>query len=656
MEDRTIGIIGGIVLFLALLSPLVIENRGKIDRLYSEAETSYDRGDYMDAIEKYTAAHKESKKLFTKTNHIDKDFKTHINIRIARCYYDLGNSTQDKKFYWKSLNIVDESLNKAKENKHIGELLFIKGIIYYIDGKFDVALSNLLEVEKLHLNFEWYDENIYTIGDIYYQQEKYDQALVYFHRLKRDSLNSEYNNQAKKRIDEINSIVDGNKNDKPNEEPEPEKPSIPEWEKEVKRKLDRTDKLKQLKNFNEAMEQYDSIIKQYPKSQFLTNAYEGKGDIYSSVNNYLEARANYEEAIYSTADEIRRSTLYQKYHNTFPPPEPVPLPQPKPLYELWTEAIRLVKLDRFHEAAVIFEKFVDLEKTYADKSDAYLKASNCYYRVYEQDESQFDASVDALRRLIDNYTENEFSIQAYYYLAKLYLKQAYIDHPVKTKFHSVISIVQEAKEKFSGSEDILTQDLLEQLVKFEGMAMKNINNKPNQELPIPSEPIPVKPEIKLVNQGYIDFENKELNKALEKAREALRINPKYQRAIQLRSDIRDHYFKNGTNNLDKNDFTEAVNDFKRVINIDQNSAYAYCNLGVAYIYMEKYDDAIRVLKFAQMRNKIIKEVYFNLALAYYELKKYNEANREIKKALEIDPKYTNAGILMDSIDKELKEN
>ena len=61
MEDRTLGIIGGIVLFLALLSPLVMESRTKIEKLYTEAEALHNRNDFKAAIEKYAAARKESK-------------------------------------------------------------------------------------------------------------------------------------------------------------------------------------------------------------------------------------------------------------------------------------------------------------------------------------------------------------------------------------------------------------------------------------------------------------------------------------------------------------------------------------------------------------------------------------------------------------------
>ena len=147
MEDRSITIIAGIALFLALLSPLVIENRGKIDKLYTEAETLYSSRNYRDAIEKYNAAKKESKKLFTKTDHIDTDFQTHINIKIARCYFDLGNTTQDPIYYPKSLNIIDKNLAKAKDHKHIGEIIiYQRNNILQRLVNFDVALSNLLEI------------------------------------------------------------------------------------------------------------------------------------------------------------------------------------------------------------------------------------------------------------------------------------------------------------------------------------------------------------------------------------------------------------------------------------------------------------------------------------------------------------------------------
>ena len=67
MNTRMWGIIGGVVLVLALLSPLVLGSSKKVEQLFEAAETLYERSDYKGAIPKYKEALKESKKFGAKT-------------------------------------------------------------------------------------------------------------------------------------------------------------------------------------------------------------------------------------------------------------------------------------------------------------------------------------------------------------------------------------------------------------------------------------------------------------------------------------------------------------------------------------------------------------------------------------------------------------
>lgn len=60
MNARIWGIIGGIALVLALLSPLVLGSAQKVERIFETAEALYARSDYEGAVEKYKAALKES--------------------------------------------------------------------------------------------------------------------------------------------------------------------------------------------------------------------------------------------------------------------------------------------------------------------------------------------------------------------------------------------------------------------------------------------------------------------------------------------------------------------------------------------------------------------------------------------------------------------
>ena len=112
MNAKIWGIIGGVALALALLSPLILGNSKKVEQLFEAAEASYERSDYDDAIRIYKAALKESSKLGVKTEHIDKDFTTLANLKIAQCYYELGEKTSDVKHYRDALTHIKEVVSE----------------------------------------------------------------------------------------------------------------------------------------------------------------------------------------------------------------------------------------------------------------------------------------------------------------------------------------------------------------------------------------------------------------------------------------------------------------------------------------------------------------------------------------------------------------
>jgi tetratricopeptide (TPR) repeat protein len=654
MEDRTLGIIGGIALFLALLSPLVMESRTKIEKLYTEAEALHNRNNFKDAIEKYTAAYNESKKLGTKTNHIDKDFPTLVNYKIAMCYYELGEITQDTRHYMKAQGFIKKSLTKTKVNKHKGNLTFLDAKILYKTGKFEVAKSKLLQLEMNFPNFHWIPELFYTIGDIYNHQEKYDKALEYFEKLIEKYPNSKFSSLAEGRMKKIIP--------KPHDNgPKPPEPPLPEWEKKAKKYLENANTLKDQNKFDEAMELYKQLIRQFPDSQFVSNAHEGRGDIYFVEKNYLDARANYEEAIYSTNDAERKTMLYEKYHRTFLVPTLVKPDPSDPIEELYREAIHLRESRKYLKAAEKFEQLVNFEQTYADKSHAFLEAAKCYHIAYKYNGSLFSKSVDALQKLIEKHSESPYSISAYYYLAWVYWDQAIENGMDKTHFQLVIKTVDKTNKKYKNSEDDLTKDLLKRLNKLKENASHHINSAPK---PTPSpdpkpkiDPAPrplVEHEIRLVDKGYIHFNKNELDEAIKIAREALDINPNYQRAKELKTKVKNEYFKNGTEFLNKFQFEKSIVEFRKALKIDPEFEKAYCNLGVVYIYMERYNDAINELNKATNIDSKFKEAHFNLGLAYYELDRFEDAKNAVHKALQIEPDYDLAKILMDSIIDKLE--
>ena len=324
------------------------------------------------------------------------------------------------------------------------------------------------------------------------------------------------------------------------------------------------------------------------------------------------------------------------------------MPPDTPESNLLLEAIRLRETGKYFEAAELFEKLVNIEQAYADKSHAFFEATKYYHKAFKNNGTLFSKSVDALQKLIRNHSESPHSISAYYYLAWVYWDKAASED--RSYFRSLIKTVDEATRKYSDNEDDLTLDLLRRMKDLKDDAYENLEQN---TIPVPIEPIPIpisiKPETKLVEQGYKHFNNNELDKAMKNARNALDINPNYQRGRKLIKEIKNKHFKNGLNYINNSQYQNAIVEFRKTLEIDQNFEKAYCNLGVVYIFLERHTDAVNALNMAISIDSVFKEAHFNLGLAYYELERFEEAQNAINKALQIDPNYDLAKILRDSI-------
>ena len=68
------------------------------------------KSDYEGAIAKYEEALKESNKLRAKTEAIDKDFKTFVNLKIAMSYTKLAEQSEDANYYYeKALKHIEQA-------------------------------------------------------------------------------------------------------------------------------------------------------------------------------------------------------------------------------------------------------------------------------------------------------------------------------------------------------------------------------------------------------------------------------------------------------------------------------------------------------------------------------------------------------------------
>ena len=671
MNERIWGIIGGVALLLALLSPLVLGNSKKVERIFEDAEALYERSDYENAIEKYEAALKEANKLGAKTGHIDVDFTTLVHLKIALCYYELAEKTRDVNYYHDVLAYITKVWLNAYVPQHQEELIYLwAGTLYKLED-FEQAKAKFAGLMEKFPNSHWVPKALYTIGDINYQQQNYEEAKSVFQKLVDEFPNSEFKIEGERRIAGIEQLVkvepkpeqlvenemrsevsDENEMDSgvsDESEPTPSK-SEPKFQAEVmyNEALHFTKQGK----LHDAIQSYTDLITRFPENhQYVTDAYIGIAEIHLEAEDYINARANYEEAMYTTDDGERKIEIYKKYQLTYL----------VPVYandgntrdnsgdtQFFIQATRLRKEGKYLEAAKLYEKLINSNLSTEDTAKAIYWTGYCYYKKGFADPVLFDKSVNVFKRLISDYSESSYAIEAYYGLVLVYSDWAQT-FSSESKWELVITTVDEAIIKYTNSRDVRERGWLSRMQELKEIAIQKL--KPPSEpdrVPIPtSKPLPTKE--RHIDQGYIHFGRGELKQATEKARQALKTDPNYQRAQELLLEIKETYYGRGWTFFDEEQYDKAIEAFKDAINIERRFKEAHCHLGVIYIKKKAYVAAIKSLKQAISIDQHFKEAHFNLSLAYLRLGRFEDARNAANDALRIDPNYEPANRLIEYI-------
>ena len=692
MNARIWGIIGGVALVLALLSPLVLGSAQKIDRLFEDAKALHKRSDYEGAIEKYKEALKESNKFGARTEAIDTDFTTLANLKIAQCYYELAEDSSDVRHYQSALTHVRKVVLDAKVAEHQEELIYLWAETLYKTGKLEEAKSKFSGLIERFSNSRWVPKALYAVGDINYQQENCEEALNAFQKLVTEFPHSEFRQNAELRIAELTQLCDD--------------PPPPETECETVYRaafdLQRRDKV------YDAHQLYTDLIVQFPECEYVVDAYIGIAEIHFEAEDYVNARASYEEAMRNTDDEERITELYEAYHRTYLIPVYANgTRQVQPNDELFVKARLLRKEELFLEAAKIYEQLVNSNLSVEDTVYALYWTGYCYHEAALKntttDATLFRESVDAFKIVISDYEDNSYTIKTYYYLTLSYRNWAETLRN-QSKWQLVIDTVEEANTEYADNDDTTIQGWLSRMQELKNEALEKSPLPPdplkeeaerainaaetaidrvkqeNRELQLihdaeehlehakqqmrrnnyrvalnqakevlkiinrRSPPIPLVQ--RYVNEGHIHLRQGKLEKAMEKANQALDLDRNYPPAHELLSKIKQRYYGLGWIFFDEEQYDQAIAAFQNAIGIDPKFKEAHNHLGVVYIKQENYAEAIEVLKEALKIDEQFKEAYFNLALAHLELGEFEAAKNAANHALNIDPDYEPADMLI----------
>ena len=317
MNPRILGIIGGLALLVALLSPFMMGSSKKVEQLYNSAEDLYGQADYEGAIAKYTEALEESTKRGVKTEVIDKDFTTLANYKIGVCYARLAEQSGDVNHYDTAIEYIEKVAPTATIPKHQEGLTYLWGHILYRTEQFELAEPKFMQLIENFPNSLFVENAWYTIGQLNYKLQNYEDSRQAFKAVLDGFPNSDFKDDAQYFI--AQSFLNESNYEQAYQEFDKiateEYKNYPELQAEAMYKA--AFSLNQLGRDDEAIGRYTNFITQFPESQYVTAAYFDQGAIYSRQKDYDNARVNYELALQNTADRELQAEIQSAIGQTY---------------------------------------------------------------------------------------------------------------------------------------------------------------------------------------------------------------------------------------------------------------------------------------------------------------------------------------------------
>lgn len=115
----------------------------------------------------------------------------------------------------------------------------------------------------------------------------------------------------------------------------------------------------------------------------------------------------------------------------------------------------------------------------------------------------------------------------------------------------------------------------------------------------------------------------------------------YNEALKIRK-IHHAYYGIGSVYSAQNKHNQAIDEYKRALNINPNFIFAYNNMGISYMAMGRNNEAVSAFKEAIKIYENYGDAHAYLGETYYNLKQYTEAVKSLEIAVSLNPKHQRA--------------
>jgi TolA-binding protein/S1-C subfamily serine protease len=325
--SHILSIVGMLILAFTLSScALLFSTAEQVENIFLDAEASYRAGSYNAAIEKYQTTLKEFRKPGVAPGvrpHINKNFPTLINYRIAVCYSKLAEQSENsERFYSKAIEYAEKAAMlpfETKSNAHTptnynytiyenstipyenykAQSYQLWGELLYITGKFELAIKKFSEFIAYFPDSAFVENASYRIGVFYHKQGKHELSQIAFKRIINKFPSSRFKQEAHYRVAKLllNEEDYGQAHQQFTRSLKSEILS-PNFQEDALYHAAYC--LYQLGRYNEALNQYTTFTARYPKSQHIAALPQytfSIGKLYFQKERYKEALSNYQSAL-----------------------------------------------------------------------------------------------------------------------------------------------------------------------------------------------------------------------------------------------------------------------------------------------------------------------------------------------------------------------